>query len=133
MTQVRGNCYHGFMPAKNGEKPATRSDLAQVRTELGGGISKLDGKIDCVKSELKEDIAKLDAKIDRVAGELVKTQSDVRDIKASMSTKDDISRVLKAIDAFAKQTMDNRRTLLVYDDILGKHETRIAALEAKSS
>ena len=31
----------------------------------------------------------------------------------------------------AKQTTDNRRTLLVYDDILGKRDTRITALEAK--
>ncbi len=63
----------------------------------------------------------------------MKTQADVRDIKASMATKDDISRVLSAIDAFAKGTTDNRRTLLVYDDILGRHETRISALKTKPS
>ncbi|MEK7743562.1 MAG: hypothetical protein AAB578_04170 [Elusimicrobiota bacterium] len=112
------------MDAANGSPPATQGDLARVESKLTAEIEKLDAKIDGVKSELKADI-------NRVAVELVKTQADVREIKTAMATKDGISRVLGAIDPFAKQTTDNRRTLLVYDDILGKHDTRITALEAK--
>jgi hypothetical protein len=95
------------METADGSRPATRDDLARV------------------ESKLTAEIAKLDAQFDGIAVELARIQADLREITASMADKDGISRVLAAIDALAKRIMDNRRTLLVYDDILGKHETRV--------
>ncbi len=65
------------MPGKS-DKTATKADLAAVRTDLAA-----------VETKLREEIK-------RVIVEVVKTQSDVRDIKQTMSTlstKDDINRL----------------------------------------
>lgn len=100
----------------NGDKPATKADLQAVR------------------SELKEDIK-------RVAVAVVKTQSDIQEIRhdmaAKMSTKDDISRVLSAIDAFAKKSENYDKAVTLHGPILTEvqvglkdHEKRLKTLES---
>ena len=65
---------------------------------------------------MREEISLLSKKIDRVAAELVNTQADVREIRRDMATKDDVSRILGAIDAFVVDLKD--------------HEGRLKALES---
>ena len=72
-----------------GVEPATKADISLLRAEFAAKIESL------------EEIARLDKKIDRVASELVNTQSDIRDIRRDMATKDDVSRILNAIDTLA--------------------------------
>lgn len=100
----------------NGDKPATKADLQAVR------------------SELKEDIK-------RVATELVETQSGVREIKHALATKiatkDDVDRIMNAIDAFAKKAESYDGAAVLHGHALVEvqvnlkdHEKRLKTLEA---
>lgn len=124
--------YHDRMPDES-DKPATKADISSLRTELKSDISLL-----ATKTELD----RLDKKIDRVAAALVNTQSDVREIKndmaTKMATKDDISRVLSAIDAFAKKWDGQSNAVVLHGQTLTDvqvglkdHEGRLKALEAR--
>jgi len=110
------------MHENNKSEAATKADLKELE-------QKLNGKIDSVETTVKH-----------LAIELSKTQADVRQIKndmaTKMSTKDDISRVLSAIDAFASEALAYRnhdtlrgRAIMEHDDKLKNHETRILELE----
>ncbi len=135
------------MPDEN-DKPATKADISLLRaelatkTELREAISLLATKTElaAVKTELREDIARLDQKIDRVAVALVNTQADVREIRndmaTKMATKDDISRVLSAIDAFAKKSENDHNAVIRHGQILTDvqvglkdHEGRLKTIE----
>lgn len=143
------------MPDEN-DKPATKADISILRTELKNDISLLATKTELreaisllatkteladVKTELKGDIARLDQKIDRVAVALVNTQADVREIRndmaTKMATKDDISRVLSAIDAFTKKSEINGNAVVLHGQALTDvqvglkdHEGRLKTLES---
>lgn len=108
------------------------SGMRAVRTDFDASVKRLDDKIDSAAD-------RLDRKINGVIVELVKTQGDVREIKETMATKDDIGRVLSAIDAFAgkAQSYDRARTLhgqsITELQIAVKgHEDRITALESRT-
>ena len=79
------------MKGKKQSEPATKGDLTNLKNEL-------NGKIDSVEQRLSIEIAK--------------TQADVREIKETIATKvatkDDISRVMNAIDAFAAEALSYR-------------------------
>lgn len=106
------------MPNGKGSEPATRADLEAVRSEINTTISK-------------------------VAAAVVKTQAEVRELRQTMATKmatkDDVSRILDAIDAFAQkgQTYDQKALshgaiLADHEDKLRGHGRRLTALETKS-
>ena len=78
------------------DQPATKADISLLKAEMATKT-----ELAAVKTELREDIARLDKKIDRVAVALVNTQADVRKIEQTMATKNDVERILDAIDAFA--------------------------------
>lgn len=114
------------MPASE-NKPATKSDLKKVETALKGDIeaveAKLKGEIQSVKTELNK-------KIDKVAMELVRTQADVREIKETMATKmatkEDVSKILTAIDRFAGKAEGYDRAAVLHGKSLTEHEIRIS-------
>ncbi|HAM34824.1 MAG TPA: hypothetical protein DEB40_00745 [Elusimicrobia bacterium] len=88
----------------------------------------------------KGDLSELDAKIDRVALEVVRTQADLHEIKGSMSTKDDVERIMRAIDGFAAQAIhyqraDATRGKAIIDIEVGiaDHERRITGLESSQT
>ena len=126
------------MPSENTSRPATQADI----TVLAQDIRNLDqkfGQLDAKVSHIDVKVEKLDRKNDRLTVELVKTQADILEMKTIMATKDDISRILAAIDSLSGHMVDNRRTILVYDKILGEHgekleshEKRLAFIESKS-
>lgn len=71
-----------------------------------------------------------------MAIDLSKTQADVRQIKNDMSTKDDISRVMNAIDAFATEALSYRNhdalrggKIMEHETKISNHENRITLLE----
>jgi len=103
---------------KSENQPATKGDIALVKTELKSDINRL------------EDIVKTNT-ID-----ILHIKDDIRDIRKTMATKSDIGRVLSAIDTFAGEAKDYRRkdldrghTLMTQEDKLQDHETRILKLE----
>ncbi len=106
-----------------------KTDVATLKTDVA--ILKID------VSAIKTDIVRLDQKIDRVAVALVKTQADVREIRHDMATKDDVKRILNAIDAFAKKSEHNDRAILLHGHVLTEvqigikdHERRLKTIES---
>jgi hypothetical protein len=106
--------------------PATKGDL----------INGLAG----LKAELKSEISALTETVTRLAIDGAKTQTTVRqmqnDMATKMSTKDDISRILNAIDKFAgvsenykRKDLERGRMLLEQHDKLENHEGRLILLE----
>ncbi|MBI5209586.1 MAG: hypothetical protein HY927_06380 [Elusimicrobia bacterium] len=150
--------------------PATRGHLdataAMLRGELQATAAMLRGEIkstaDTVRGELKSDIktttdalrgelkaveTRLDGKIEgvqhRLAKAIVQTQSDIRGIQQTMkglSTKEDIQRILSAIDSFAGKAQSYDRAAVLHGHSLTEvqaqvkdHEGRIKALESGRS
>ncbi|MBI3298978.1 MAG: hypothetical protein HYZ75_12480 [Elusimicrobia bacterium] len=108
-------------------EPATKADVQLVRAELGA-----------VRNELKAEIGSVKVTVDKLVVEMVKTQADLRDIRQTMATKDDIGRVLAAIDAFAgkavaydQKSYSHGAILTDHEDKLRDHGRRLSSLEAK--
>ena len=124
------------MTETNNNQPATKGDLALLKTDITD-----------LRTELKTDIQRLDQKIGQLdktvislAIELTKTQTDVREIKynmaTNMATKDDVSRLIAHIDAFAAEALSHRDhdtlrggKVMEHESKLENHESRIALLE----
>ena len=62
-----------------------------------------------------------------------KNQIDIKEIRETMATKDDIRKILGAIDAFARKSENYDRKALVHDHRLRDHEVRILHLEKTAS
>ena len=123
------------MKTDNSSEPATKGDLNKVE-------NRLNQKIDSVETGLNQKIDSvetgLNAKINNVYLEVIKLQSRVGNIEEKMSTKDDISRVLNAIDKFAATTenyirkdLERGQMLMKQEDKLQNHEKRLTTLETK--
>src|SRR3989338_7781665 len=126
------------MTETNNNQPATKGDLALLKTDLSD-----------LRTELKTDIQRLDQKVGQLdktvlslAIELGKTQTDVREIKynmaTNMATKDDVSPLITHIDAFAAEALSHRNhdtlrggKVMEHEEKLLNHETRLASLESK--
>ncbi|MBI5208632.1 MAG: hypothetical protein HY927_01505 [Elusimicrobia bacterium] len=104
----------------------------------------LHATMNAFRSEMKTLGDRLDAKIDRaqhsLAVEIVKTQSDVAAIKATMSTKDDVRNIMAAIETFAGKAERYDRTAVFHGHSLTDlevqvkdHEGRIKKLESGRS
>ena len=124
------------MTDTNNNQPATKGDLAVLKTDITN-----------LRVELKTDIQRLDQKIGQLdktvislAIELTKTQTDVREIKynmaTNMATKDDVSRLITHIDAFAAEAISHRNhdtlrggKVMEHESKLENHESRITLLE----
>jgi hypothetical protein len=123
--------YHHTMPDDN-EKPATKADISLLRAELSTKT-----ELAAVKTELAAVKTELTAQINRVAAALVNTQTDVREIRNDMATKDDVGRILSAIDAFAKKSENQSNAVALHGHVLTEvqvglkdHESSIKTLES---
>ena len=106
--------------------------IDKVEIELNTVEKRLSQRIDKVEAELHAVEKRLDQKIDRVASQLVQTQADIREIKETMATKEDVSRILIAIDRFARKAEAYDRQAVLHGHILTDHEKRLASLESNS-
>ena len=102
---------------------ATKEDIAGLKSDITAIEAKLDAKIDATSKTL--------------ALEIVRTQAEVRGIKAAMSTKDDIERVMRSIDRFAADAIHYNRadatrgeTFIKLETTMDDHERRISTLES---
>ena len=145
------------MEDKTQSEPATKGDLinglTSLKTELKGDISALAGTVAHVAIELsktqedvrqikavmatKDDLAAVDLKLSIA---VAKTQADIREVKevlaTKMATKDDVSRIMNAIDAFAAEAVAYRNhdvlrggKIMEHESKLNNHEDRLAVLE----
>ena len=96
--------------------PATKADLSNTRIELKTDIANL-------RTELKEDIRTTRHDL---ALQIERTQNDLREVKAVMATKDDVSKILGAIDSFAGQVTDVQRAVVLHGQILTEVQVKLA-------
>lgn len=107
------------MEDKHQDQPATKADVQAV----------------------KADVQKLSETVTRLAIDLSKTQADVRriedNIATKLATKDDIGRVISAIDAFAAQALSYQNhdklrggKIMEHETKIENHEGRLVLLEA---
>ncbi|MBU2573755.1 MAG: hypothetical protein KKH28_06755 [Elusimicrobia bacterium] len=108
------------MAQKDLNQPATKGDLAAVKSELKNDITRL------------EEIAKTNTL------DISRIKEDVGGIRETMAAKDDINRVMNSIDRFAAEYISYRnRDILRGDEImkhgdrLNDHEARLQKLETK--
>ena len=125
---------------KSRSQPATKDDLQIAKTGLQNEIqavkTELQNEIQAVKTELKSDIKRLEDIVGTNTIDILRIKDDIRDIRETMATKDDINRILGAIDAFAGEARDHRRKdlerghmMMKHEDKLEDHESRITLLE----
>ena len=125
------------MNDNNKSEPATKADLKELATKTD--LNKL---AQTTKADLAELKTELNKKINSVAIELAKTQADVRGIKETIATKlatrDDISRLMNHIDAFAGEALSYRNhdtlrggKIMEHETKLSDHENRLTTLETK--
>lgn len=111
---------------------ATKDSDPATKADLKAGLAGLDRKIDT-------SIQRLDEKIDRVALQVVNNQAKIEEMMSSlaMATKDDASRILNAIDAFAGKARNYDRSAVLHGQALVEveaqlkdHENRIKRIES---
>lgn len=96
----------------DGKSPATKADIALLNAHMEAEFATKDG-------------------IARLAKEIVKNSADIREIKATMSTKDDISRIMDAIDRFAARQETFARESFTLPATLDEHGKRLRGHEAR--
>ena len=73
----------------------------------------------------------LSEKMDRLAEAFVRMQAEMGDIRERMAEKTDISRILGAIDAFARKAENYDRKSFSHADILQEHEARLQSMDGR--
>jgi uncharacterized small protein (DUF1192 family) len=128
-------------------KSATKEDLSLLKGSLQGDIARLEAKsatkedLSLLKGSLQGDIARLDAKIDgatkRLGLEIVRTQTDVREIKETMATRGHVEHLMRSFDDFAARAIHydradatRGRDLVEFRLKLDEHDRRLGALES---
>ena len=138
MTDTNNN-----QPATKGDLAVLKTDITNLRVELKTDIQRLDqkiGQMDQKIGQMDQKIGQLDKTVISLAIELTKTQTDVREIKynmaTNMATKDDVSRLITHIDAFAAEAISHRNhdtlrggKVMEHESKLENHESRITLLE----
>ncbi|MDD5628860.1 MAG: hypothetical protein PHU21_07340 [Elusimicrobia bacterium] len=131
---------------------ATKADIAGLKSAFAGlkdDFARLEAKSVTkddiarfeAKSATKDDLSRvegrLDAKIDRVAIEVVRSQSDLREVKETMATKGQMERLMRCFDDFAARAVHYDRAdatrgqaLIKVEAMADDHERRITALES---
>lgn len=106
--------YHHFM-VDDSDKPATKADLATIKTEL------------------REDITRLDKKIDRVAVEVVKTNEQMgqlgKDLRQDMRQLN--SDVTAKLDVFIGKMETIWKESAVLPSVVDEHGRRLDVLESR--
>ena len=106
---------------------ATKADISALKTELESSIDAVEAKLD----------AKIDSTSKTLALEIIRGQTGLQEVRETMSTKDDIERILRHIDGFAAQAIHYARAdatrgqaLIKVEVMADDHERRILALES---
>lgn len=114
-------------------RPATKGDIYSLRRDHCGRMDGLDQRMD----KLEYRVGAVEKKLDRVVVELVRTQADVREIRATMATKDDVRALLGPIhdlaakfEAFGRMATIHGQALTEGQGTLKDHERRLRALES---
>jgi hypothetical protein len=126
----------------NGDQPATKGDLDRFATKTDLDRFALKTDLDRFASKTDAEFLRLDAKIDsatsRLAKEIVALQVDVREIRETMATKNDVDRILAAVESFAGKAQVYDRAAVLHGSALTEaqvtlldHEKRLRSIETR--
>lgn len=139
------------MSDNNKSAPATKDDIKALDTKvvrledvtknMALDMVRMQGDINNIKERMatKDDLTAVDTKLSIA---IAKTQEDVReirhDIATKLATRDDISRLMNHIDAFAAEALSHRNhdtlrggKIMEHETRLSDHENRLTTLETK--
>lgn len=102
-------------------KTELKSEIYDVRSEMKVYFNKLDNKLDALRPELREDFKKLSL-------EMEKLNSRVTRLEERAAAKDDVNRILNAIEKFAADMELYRKKDSLRTSMLTEHEDKIKAL-----
>ncbi|MEW6041184.1 MAG: hypothetical protein AB1633_06650 [Elusimicrobiota bacterium] len=112
---------------------ATKDDIKR----LDQRIDTVDQRIDTVDKKIDVVDKKIDTTAARLYKEIVKNSEEIKTIKETMATKDDIRQVITAIDSFAHKTEDHERKAIMnthriieLEPKVKDHEKRISVVES---
>jgi predicted RNase H-like nuclease (RuvC/YqgF family) len=110
--------------SKTNNQSVTKDDLKNFATK------------DDIKS-VKDDIKSVKDVISSMAIKIIDNIEDLKTMKETVSTKDDIQRIISSIDSFGSQTKDHERTaelnthrIKELEPKVENHEKRIGKLES---
>jgi len=84
---------------------ATKKDIAGVKKDVDDVKKDIAGvKKDVARIDKK--VGDLDKKVDRVIIDQISTKEDIKEVKETMATKEDINKVLNALDKVIKDNDD---------------------------
>lgn len=107
-------------------KAELQAEIYDIRAEMKVYFNKLDNKLDALKPELREEIKKLSL-------ETEKLNSRVTRLEERAADKDDVNRILNAIEKFAADMELYRKKDSLRTSMLTEHEDKIKALENRLS
>src|SRR5438270_7185996 len=100
------------------EARGTRKEFGVVRKEMRDGFQVVRKEFEDVRKEMRDGFQavrkEMNGKIDRLALDQVSMREEIRQVKETMATKDDVRRILGAIDEFARKSEVFERKALVY-------------------
>ncbi|MCB4790720.1 MAG: hypothetical protein LHV68_02420 [Elusimicrobia bacterium] len=111
-----------------------------TKNEFKGRLDKVDVRFD----KVDERFQKIDGRFDKVelalqnqAAAIISNTEDIKIIKETMATKDDVQKILSAVDNIARDVIDVGRKSVVnthrineMDIKIEEHEKRISRLES---
>jgi len=109
------------MKNKKSDPPVTRSEFLKETGSIRELVSEETGSI---RREMatKQDFNKL-------ANEIVKIQTDMKTMATKEDIRQEIGKVLNAIDTFAQKSENYDRKAVFHDSRINDHEERITHLE----
>ena len=124
------------------KKQTTKKDGSELvtRKEFNERLDTVDDKFKNIDDKFKN----IDTRFDKIelalqnqAKAILRNTDDISIIKETMATKDDIQKIITAIDSFAQKSQDVERKAIVnthriieLEDNFKEHDRRIGALES---
>ncbi len=96
---------------------ATQADLTVLKTELKSDVANLRTEFKTVTNNL--------------AFKIVDIQDEIREIKSTMATKEDVNRIVSNVDAVLGKYADLERAKIVHGQVLTEHGEKIKSHEVR--
>ena len=130
------------MAENNNHQPATKGDIAAVKTDLVAVRTELKSDITAVRTELAEVKTELKSDIKNLSGEILKINFRMDRMENTINTKvamkDDLNRIFNLLDSITGSVKGYQRedtlrgeAVMQHEETLSNHETRITLLETR--
>jgi hypothetical protein len=87
---------------KDGNEPLTRKEFNETRKEFNERLDTVDDKFKNIDTRFD----KIELALQNQAKAILRNSDDINVVKETMATKDDIQKIITAIDSFAQKSQD---------------------------